>query len=100
MGKPTLINEIIDNEGFLSRKLNDNDRKKSLISAKQADVQVHYLINKFKAPQCRKFFYKVVYHIPEHRIIDAVADATRSKIISPTKYFVKTMKNELDELGL
>lgn len=98
MGKPTRINEIIDNESFLKRKLIDNET--SLVSAKKADVQVHYLVNKFKAPQCKKFFYKVAYHIPEYKIIDAVESSTRTGIICPVKYFVKTMKNELDELGL
>ena len=83
--------------GKLVKNSNKNGGK---LSSYIAENKANALICIFKAPQCREFFLKCVYHLTEQEITKAVDMATRPSIISPVRYFNKVCKQMLIERGL
>ena len=86
-----------------SNSMNINDRPKACgkakLSTKVADRKADLLIQKFNAPQCRLFFLKCVYHLPEYKIQQAIESAFRPNVKSHIRYFVVCAKKELELAG-
>lgn len=97
MGKPTSINEVI-NERFNKLNLNDNINDKKVVRSNKV-VQTEYIANKlqneFHAPQSYAFFLKCAWNMSEGDIWNAVEASKRPWIKSPVKYFVKTCSNAM-----
>lgn len=66
----------------------------------QAEAKASALIAIFNAPNCREFFLKCVYHLPEQDIAYAVDYSTRPSVVSPVRYFNRICKTKLSERGL
>lgn len=105
MGKAraSMINEV----SFYETSMNINDRGRNRktcgklgITTEVADRQADLLVQKFNAPQCRLFFLKCIYHLPEYKIQMAVESAMRPSIKSHIRYFVVCAKKELEAAGL
>lgn len=91
-----------DIEYSFKRNIIFNDRgisKAKLCSDQEAESGADRYIKLLKAPECREFFYKVMYHLPyevRERILEA---ATKEWIKTPKKYFTYCAKKELTRLG-
>ena len=102
MGKASnsmIFNEVSYKE--TSMIINEKHRNcgKVGISTEVADRRAERLINKFNAPQCRLFFLKCIYHLPECEIEQAVESAMRPCVKSNIRYFVVVAKQKLQEAG-
>lgn len=102
MGKASssmILNETSYKE--VSLNLNDKGRNcgKLGISTEVADRRADLLIQKFNAPQCRLFFLKCIYHLPEYKIQQAIEAAMRPNVKSHIRYFVACAKKELTLAG-
>lgn len=69
------------------------------IKTEVADAKAAYLVEKFKAPQCRLFFLKCIYHLPEYKLEMAVEAAMRPEVKSHIRYFTVAAKNLLTAEG-
>lgn len=103
MGKASnsmILNDVSYKE--TSMIFNDKSRAcgKVKISKQVADRQAERLVDKFNAPQCRLFFLKCIYHLPEYKIQKAVESAFRPNVKSHIRYFVVCAKKELAAAGL
>lgn len=101
------INEVSYNETSMNR-INDRGSAKrscgkacvkSGITTEVADRKADILVDKFKAPQCRLFFLKCIYHLPESEIEQAVESAMRPEIKSHIRYFTVVAKQKLQMAG-
>lgn len=103
MGKARKLNDNINEVSYkeTSMIINDNDRTcgKVRITTEVADREADILIQKFGAPQCRLFFLKCVYHLPEYKIQQAIESSFRPGVRSHIKYFVTVAKKELTLAG-
>lgn len=84
-----------------SMKFNDRDKAcgKVKIATEVADRRADILINKFNAPQCRLFFLKCIYHLPEYKIQQAIESSFRPNVKNHIRYFVVCAKKELELAG-
>lgn len=83
---------------------NDNDRGKrrrgcGKLSPEAAEARAEYLVKKFNAPHCRKFYLKCVYHLSESQIANIVESTERPQVKMPVRYFNAVAKQKLTELG-
>lgn len=69
------------------------------ISTEVADNRAERLVQKFNAPQCRLFFLKCIYHLPEYEIEQAVETAMRPGVKSHIRYFTVVAKQKLAQAG-
>lgn len=104
MGNATQSLTMIFNEDSYKEStmmINDKNRAcgKVKISKLAADRRADRLIDKFNAPQCRLFFLKCIYHLPECEIEKAVESAMRPGIKSSIRYFTVVAKQKLREAG-
>lgn len=94
---------IINEVSYKETSMKINDKKKACgklpISTETADRKADNLVRKFNAPQCRLFFLKCIYHLPEYKIEQAVESAMRPSIKSHIRYFVVCAKKELELAG-
>lgn len=72
---------------------------KRRITPGEAESRAQVLVDKFKAPQCRLFFLKCIYHLPEYKIANLVETSLRPNIKSHIRYFTVAAKHELELLG-
>lgn len=72
-------------------------RPKRLISSDFAEFKADKLVEKYNAPQSRKFFLKCVYHLSESDIEDAVELSMQPWVKSPIKYFVRICSSKFDK---
>ena len=113
MGVASIAELLSNNEtmnNVFKRSLNtmnnvNNDRmwktqKTNHISSEEAEVKAAFLVERLKAPNCRKFFLKCIYHLSEADIQDALEAATRPYVNCPAKYFNRVCKIKLSERGL
>ena len=103
----TLLANNITMNNVIKRSLINNDHcnnvcmwKTNRISSNEAEVKAKYLVERLKAPNCRKFFLKCVYHLSEAEIQTALESATRPYVKCPAKYFNRICKIRLSERGL
>lgn len=101
MGKPTPINEVI-NERFSKLNLNDiNDetveKRKKSAKASKTEAIASKLQREFDAPQSYDFFLKCAWHLSESDIWSAVEASKRPWIKAPVKYFVRSCHNKMLE---
>lgn len=64
-----------------------------------ADYRAQVLVDKFNAPQCRLFFLKCIYHLPEATIEGIAEMSMRKSVKSHIRYFVVVAKRELSRIG-
>lgn len=102
MGKAS-SSMILNETSYKEVSLNLNDKSKTCgklgISTEVADRRADLLIKKFDAPQCRLFFLKCIYHLPEYKIQQAIEAAFRPCVKSHIRYFVVCAKKELELAG-
>lgn len=95
---------ILNDVSYKETSMIFNDRKKACgkvkISTEVADRKADLLIQKFNAPQCRLFFLKCIYHLPEYKIQQAIESSFRPNVKSHIRYFVVCAKKELANAGL
>lgn len=97
----SLINDV-------KQSLTNNDQcynkdgmwKTRKISCSEAEAKAELLVRKLSAPQCRKFFLKCIYHLPEAEIQNALEVSMKPQIYSPVRYFNKVCKTKLAKRGL
>ena len=91
-----------------SLKFNERGRKgykggktcgKLQVPTEVADYRAQLLVNTFDAPQCRLFFLKCIYHLPEATIQAAVDLSMRPNVKSHIRYFTVAAKRELNRVG-
>jgi len=103
MGKARQLNDKINDVSYKETSMifNDNRRTcgKVAISTEVANRKAELLIQKFNAPQCRLFFLKCIYHLPEYKIQQAIESAFRPNVKSHIRYFVVCAKKELSMAG-
>ncbi|MBR0403079.1 hypothetical protein IJI55_00805 [Candidatus Saccharibacteria bacterium] len=94
------INEINVNERLLKKSsMTMNRDRDKLCSDEEAESGALRYERKLKAPECHKFFLKVMYHLP-YDTREAILEAsTKSWIKSPKKYFTYSAKKALLKLG-
>lgn len=95
-------NSFNDNENSLKRNFNDNERvfsKAKLCSDNEAENGAERYIRILDAPECKKFFLKVMYHLPYNIRENLLSLATRPSIKTPKKYFTYCAKKELSKIG-
>lgn len=95
------------NDRFLkksSMKSMINDKVKisspSRISRTAVEYGADRLVEKLQAPECRAFFCKVMYYVPEYRREMLLERALAKGVKSPAKYFVSSARREMTELGV
>ena len=74
--------------------------KTNRISSEEAETKAMFLVERLKAPNCRNFFLKCIYHLSEADIQSALEAATRPYVKCPAKYFNRVCKTKLSERGL
>ena len=74
--------------------------KTNRISSEEAETKAAFLVERLKAPNCRNFFLKCIYHLSEADIQNALEAATRPYVKCPAKYFNRVAKLKLTERGL
>lgn len=72
---------------------------KATIKTEIAEAKANYLVEKFHAPQCRLFFLKCIYHLPEYKLEMAIEAAMKPEIKSHIRYFTVCAKNLLTAEG-
>ena len=110
MGSTQSIGELLNNvtmNNVVKQSLTNNEQcnnvgmwKTNRISSEEAEAKARFLVERLKAPNCRKFFLKCIYHLSESEIQNALESATRPYIKCKAKYFNKCCKNKLIERGL
>ena len=70
------------------------------ISSEEAETKATFLVERLKAPNCRNFFLKCIYHLSEADIQNALEAATRPYVKCPAKYFNRVCKIKLSQRGL
>lgn len=95
---------ILNDVSYKETSMIFNDRKKTCgkvkITTDVADRKADLLIQKFNAPQCRLFFLKCIYHLPEYKIQQAIESSFKPNVKSHIRYFVVCAKKELANAGL
>lgn len=120
MGRATSLAELINNEqcnNVIKRSLINNEQcnndgmwktqnnqglwktRTNRISSQEAEAKARFLIERLKAPDCRNFFLKCVYHLSESDIQNALESSTRPYVKCPAKYFNRICKIKLTERG-
>ena len=74
-------------------------KRAKLCSDKEAESGADRYVRLLEAPECWKFFLKVMYHLPYDIREDLLAAATREGIKCPKKYFTYSARRELEKLG-
>lgn len=69
------------------------------IKSEVAEAKANYLVEKFNAPQCRLFFLKCIYHLPEYKLEMAIEASMKPEIKSHIRYFTVAAKNLLTAEG-
>lgn len=69
------------------------------IKSEVAEAKANYLVEKFHAPQCRLFFLKCIYHLPEYKLEMAIEASMKPEIKSHIRYFTVAAKNLLTAEG-
>lgn len=107
MGNGVTSMTSLINDRFLkkpSMKSMSNDRVKKSSPSRLSRTAVEYgadrLVEKLQAPECRAFFCKVMYYVPEYRREAILESALRDGVASPAKYFVSATRREMDQLGV
>lgn len=112
MGSTQSVAELLNNvtmNNVVKQSLTNNEQcnnvrlwksPKKQISSDEAEAKAHFLIERLKAPQCRNFFLKCIYHLTEAEIQMALESATRPYVKCPAKYFNRVCKIKLTERGL
>lgn len=92
---------INDNESFLKETSMTmmGTRKNKLCSDNEAESGAERYIRILGAPECRKFFIKVMYYLPYDTREKILELSTRSSIMNPKKYFTYVAKRELAKVG-
>ena len=104
MGRARKLNDNINEVSYKETSMiRINDRSKACgkvaLTTEAADRKADLLIQKFNAPQCRLFFLKCIYHLPEYKIQRAIESAFRPNVKSHIRYFVVCAKKELELAG-
>lgn len=97
MGIVRRINDSMINDRFLKKSSMINEKK--LCSEAEAEAGAERYIRRLNAPECRKFFLKVMYWLPyddRERILEA---STRAHIAAPKHYFTHCARLELAKRG-
>ena len=110
MGKATSIGGLLNNvtmNNVVKQSLTNNEQcnnvgmwKTNRISSEEAEAKARFLVERLKAPNCRKFFLKCIYHLSESEIQNALESATRPYVKCQVKYFNRICKIKLTERGL
>lgn len=110
MGSTQSIGEIVNNvtmNNVIKRSLINNEQcnnvrvwKTNRISSDEAEAKAKFLVERLKAPNCRNFFLKCIYHLSEADIQNALESATRPYVKCPAKYFNRVCKLKLTQRGL
>lgn len=69
------------------------------IKSEVAEAKANFLVEQFNAPQCRLFFLKCIYHLPEYKLQQAIESAMKPEIKSHIRYFTVVAKKALVEEG-
>lgn len=99
----TMNNELKRSFNTMNNVNNDRmwkTRNTNRISSQEAETKAQFLVERLKAPNCRNFFLKCIYHLSEADIQMALESATRPYVKCPAKYFNKVCKLKLIERGL
>lgn len=91
-----------DNERFLKKSsmtMNNNNGRKKLCSDQEAESGAMRYVKKLNAPECYRFFLKVMYHLPYDTRENILECSLRRQIKAPKKYFTHAAKSELKKLG-
>lgn len=111
MGRATSLAELLNNEqcnNVIKRSLINNEQcnnvgmwktRTNRISSEEAEAKARFLIERLKAPNCRNFFLKCIYHLSEADIQTALESSTRPYVKCPVKYFNRICKVKLTERG-
>lgn len=100
--KRSLINnEQCNNVGMWKTKNNQGmwKTRTNRISSEEAEAKARFLVERLKAPNCRNFFLKCIYHLSEADIQTALESSTRPYVKCPVKYFNRICKVKLTERG-
>lgn len=110
MGSTQSIGEIVNNvtmNNVIKRSLINNEQcnnvrvwKTNRISSDEAEAKAKFLVERLKAPNCRNFFLKCIYHLSEADIQNALESATRPYVKCPARYFNRVCKLKLTQRGL
>ena len=94
-------NEQCNNVGMWKTKGNQNlwKTRTNRISSEEAEAKARFLVERLKAPNCRNFFLKCIYHLSEADIQTALESSTRPYVKCPVKYFNRICKVKLTERG-
>ena len=65
-----------------------------------AESRANALVERYGAPNCRLFFLKCIYHLPENTIQLIIESSMRSYVRNPVRYFTSAAKRELEKKGL
>ncbi|MBR3254237.1 hypothetical protein IKF88_00685 [Candidatus Saccharibacteria bacterium] len=83
----TMSNTVSDSDKFRLRQ-----RKTEYIADK--------LVEKFNAPQWRKFFLKIAWHLSENAIWSTLEMAFTKKVTKPLNYFIAACNKQMAEVSL
>ena len=110
MGSTQRIGDLLNNvtmNNVVKQSLTNNEQcnnvgmwKTNRISSEEAEAKARFLVERLKAPNCRKFFLKCIYHLSESEIQNALESATRPYVKCQVKYFNRICKIKLTERGL
>lgn len=93
---------INDNDIDRFRKessLTMNRSKSKLCSDNEAESGAERYERLLNAPECHRFFLKVMYHLP-YETRERILEASRKKwVANPKKYFTYSAKKALAKLG-
>lgn len=111
MGSTASLAELLNNEqcnNVIKRSLINNEQcnnvgmwktRTNRISSEEAEAKARFLVERLKAPNCRNFFLKCIYHLSEADIQTALESSTRPYVKCPVKYFNRICKVKLTERG-
>lgn len=111
MGSTASLAELLNNEqcnNVIKRSLINNEQcnnvgmwktRTNRISSEEAEAKAGFLVERLKAPNCRNFFLKCIYHLSEADIQTALESSTRPYVKCPVKYFNRICKVKLTERG-
>lgn len=74
-------------------------RKRKLCSDIEAESGAERLEKLLEAPECRRFFIKVMYYLPYDERERILESAIRPGITSPKKYFTHSARKALEKAG-
>lgn len=91
----------VENYGLSCGK-NDEKSGKPVkkLSPSMAEERADALISYFNAPNCREFFLKCIYHLPDEDIYKAIQGSSKPYVKCPVKYFNKTCKIMMLKYGI